>query len=194
MGQVGIVDQIHNSYKMDHWLRNFKWWHSILWWVFQVLLTNSYIVYKKVLGQAGESPRSHYDYQKLDAVSWIDMQNFSGKGCSKAESVCLSISTATCDDVSSSGRKQKTNYLNNNALDPQKDWMRYRLNLHLGLWLHPSVKYKSMNKAHYQLCFQVTEREIQNTKNTSHYNECVMILCLGKCYKTFHTKWDLATE
>ena len=31
MDGVDIADQIHGSYRFDHWLRNYKWWHSIFW-------------------------------------------------------------------------------------------------------------------------------------------------------------------
>jgi len=47
MGNVDIVDQMHLNYLMDHWLRNRKWWWSILFWVFGVILSNSYILYTK---------------------------------------------------------------------------------------------------------------------------------------------------
>ena len=29
MGQVDISDQLRGVYRMDHWLRNFKWWHAL---------------------------------------------------------------------------------------------------------------------------------------------------------------------
>ena len=49
MGDVDISDQLQNSYRIDTWLRNYKWWHSLFWWGVQILLTNSYIVYKSCL-------------------------------------------------------------------------------------------------------------------------------------------------
>ena len=41
MGGADIADQIRGSYRFDHWLRNYKWWHAIFWWVFQVLMVNA---------------------------------------------------------------------------------------------------------------------------------------------------------
>ena len=29
MGHVDMADQLRNQYQMDHWLRNYKWWHTI---------------------------------------------------------------------------------------------------------------------------------------------------------------------
>ena len=29
MGGADIADQIRGSYRFDHWVRNYKWWHAI---------------------------------------------------------------------------------------------------------------------------------------------------------------------
>ena len=42
MGGADIADQIRGSYCFDHWVRNFKWWHSTFWWGVQVLMVNAY--------------------------------------------------------------------------------------------------------------------------------------------------------
>ena len=42
MGGSDIADQICGYYRFDNWLRNQKWWHSIFWWVLQVLMVNTY--------------------------------------------------------------------------------------------------------------------------------------------------------
>ena len=48
MGQVDIADQLRGSYRCDWWLRNRKWWWSLLFWVFGLLLTNTYITMCKI--------------------------------------------------------------------------------------------------------------------------------------------------
>lgn len=53
MGHTDVADQLRNSYKFDHWFRNFKWWWSIFLWGLGVLLVNAYITYKKVQIEAG---------------------------------------------------------------------------------------------------------------------------------------------
>ena len=40
MGNVDIADQLRGSYRFDHWMLKRKWWWSMLFWAFQVLLTN----------------------------------------------------------------------------------------------------------------------------------------------------------
>ena len=47
MGNVDIADYMRGSYRFDHWMQKRRWWWSILFWAFKVLLTNSYILYKK---------------------------------------------------------------------------------------------------------------------------------------------------
>ena len=41
MGGVDIADQLRVFYRFDHWMRQSKWWHSIFWWGFGVLLVNA---------------------------------------------------------------------------------------------------------------------------------------------------------
>ena len=41
MGGADIADQICGSYLFDHWLQNYKWWHEIFWWGFQLLVVNA---------------------------------------------------------------------------------------------------------------------------------------------------------
>ena len=48
MGNVDVADQLRGNYRFDHWLRNRKWWWSIFFWGLGVVLTNAYIIYKKV--------------------------------------------------------------------------------------------------------------------------------------------------
>ena len=68
MGHVDMADQLRNQYRMDHWLRNYKWWHAIFWWGLQVLLVNSYKVYCCVMEKGGAKPVSHYEFKKT--VRW----------------------------------------------------------------------------------------------------------------------------
>ena len=42
IGGADIGDQIRGYYCFDRWLRNYKWWHAIFWWGFQVLMVNAY--------------------------------------------------------------------------------------------------------------------------------------------------------
>ena len=48
MGHVDVSDQLQGSYRIDRWVQNRKWWWSMLFLGIGVLLTNAYVLYKKV--------------------------------------------------------------------------------------------------------------------------------------------------
>lgn len=74
MGNVDLADQLRGSYRLDHGVRNRKWWWSILFWGVGVLLTNAYIVYCKVNRDAGvKKLLSHHDFREEIATAWINM-------------------------------------------------------------------------------------------------------------------------
>ena len=72
MGGVDIADQLRNYYRFDHWMRKRKWWWSIFFWAFGVLLVNAYISYKTYMISKGKRPMSHYEFRKQIALAWID--------------------------------------------------------------------------------------------------------------------------
>ena len=61
MGHVNMADMWRNHYCFYHWLCNYKWWHYLFWWVFQVLLINLYVVHFRVMEQSGAKPVTHYE-------------------------------------------------------------------------------------------------------------------------------------
>ena len=72
MGGVDIADQLRNYYRFDHWMRKRKWWWSIFFWAFGVLLVNAYVSYKTYMISKGKRPMSHYEFRKQIALAWID--------------------------------------------------------------------------------------------------------------------------
>jgi len=77
MNSVDVADQLRNNYRMDHWLRQRKWWWSIFLWGLGVLLTNSYVIYCKVQEMA-DVPKhkrlTHCDFLHSVATAWIDKE------------------------------------------------------------------------------------------------------------------------
>jgi hypothetical protein len=74
MGNVDASDQLQNYYRFDHWLRNRKWWWSILFWAEGVMLVNAYILYIKynmMMGKKKKDLLSQYDFRKQIALAWI---------------------------------------------------------------------------------------------------------------------------
>ena len=46
MNSVDLSDQIQNVYRVDHWIRKYKWLWYLLFWVHSLILVNVYIIYK----------------------------------------------------------------------------------------------------------------------------------------------------
>jgi hypothetical protein len=57
MGSVDVSDQLRNSNRFDHWLRNRKWWWSLLFWWLGVMLVNAYIYSITLNLVAGENKK-----------------------------------------------------------------------------------------------------------------------------------------
>ena len=78
MGNVDLADQLRNHYRYDSsWHRNRKWWWSIWWWGFQLLLTNSYVLYRKFhIIHNSKPPFTHYEYIKKICLAWINREMF----------------------------------------------------------------------------------------------------------------------
>ena len=74
MNNVDIADQIRGSYCFDWWMRKQKWWWSMLFWTFQMGLTNAYILYKKYMKMHDSKVMSHYEFQKKVALAWINQK------------------------------------------------------------------------------------------------------------------------
>ena len=75
MGEVDIADQLRGSYRFNHWLRNRKWWWSLLFWGLGVILTNAYIVYTTYNEEEGVSSKnllSQFEFRKSIALHWIN--------------------------------------------------------------------------------------------------------------------------
>ena len=77
MGDVDLADQLRGVYRLDRWLRNCKWWWSMLLFYTGVLLTNAYRVYLRVNEDDGVTTKakgllSHYEFRKTIALYWIN--------------------------------------------------------------------------------------------------------------------------
>ena len=56
MGDVDVDDQLRSIYILGCWVRNRKWWWSMLFWYMGVLLTNSYKLYLQMCKGGGMKP------------------------------------------------------------------------------------------------------------------------------------------
>lgn len=82
MNAVDVSDQLRNHHRMDHWLRQRKWWWSIFLWSFGVLLANAWKVCGRVMDEAGVpvgNRMTHCDFLHQIAVAWIDLDEVDPK-------------------------------------------------------------------------------------------------------------------
>jgi hypothetical protein len=87
MGHVDVADQLRGNYRMDRWIRQYKWWWSIWIWGFGVLLVNAYIFYQRVMEESGVDKKdrlSHYEFRRRIALAWVQKDEPSIKQRRKA--------------------------------------------------------------------------------------------------------------
>ena len=77
MGDVDLADQLRGVYRLDRFVRNKKWWFSMLFFSTGVLLTNAYRVYLRVNEDEGVTGKkdgllTHYEFRKAIALFWIN--------------------------------------------------------------------------------------------------------------------------
>lgn len=78
MGDVDIADQLRGSYQFDIWIKNRKWWWSLLFWGLGVILMNAYITYKVFNEEEGVSKSgllTQYEFRKAIALHWINPEH-----------------------------------------------------------------------------------------------------------------------
>jgi hypothetical protein len=71
MNNVDVADHLRGAYRFGTFVRITKWWWSMFFWGCQMLLTNSYVVYKKNMLLHDMKPVSHYDFQISVAKAWV---------------------------------------------------------------------------------------------------------------------------
>ena len=79
MGPFYISDQLQGNYWIDIWVQNRKWWWTLVFWAIGTLLTNAYVVCRKLLILEGVTPKfllSNYDFCKDIAVYWINTEKY----------------------------------------------------------------------------------------------------------------------
>ena len=69
---LDIAYQLRGIYWFNHWLRNRKWWWSILFWAIGVVLTNAYAMYVTVCEEYDIPKRDHKNHLEFRKdIAWL---------------------------------------------------------------------------------------------------------------------------
>ena len=147
MGGTDIADQLRGSYRFDHWLKCYKWWHSIFWWGVQILMVNSYKCYRRYHEIDGLELMTHYEYQTNIACAWLDKSYFDEdkKEISISRSVCSMTSLNTCN----SGDTNRRPRIYDPSINPFTGSLKHRLNHALPHWCTTITSVQSYCQLHY---------------------------------------------
>ena len=188
MGDVDIADQIRGVYRFDKWARKYKWWHSIFWWAFQVMMVNAYVSYKHHMEGHGLKPMSHYEFQKDISRAFISGKVVSTKTRQRPDDE-FSMASSLTSSVTKSTRER----FSDTSLHPVSGRLRARLDYSsCKHWPVPTKKKESHCQLHWWASSGAKTCRVH--KNTVLCEECNVHLCSGYCYRVFHEVWDLVAE
>lgn len=185
MGHVDLGDQLRNQYRFDHWMHKTKWWWSLHFWGFQVLLVNSYVAYKTFMELSGYGKYdrlSHYEFQESVAWAWIDDKKYWPDRHKK---------TLTCPAAIRAKRKHvelapRNPYVSDISMCPVKGALKDRLDTSLDHMPVPNTPDKKDPAC--QLHHWVKSRCRSQLMTCAH---CKVTLCID-CYRPFHAVTDPA--
>ena len=163
------------------------------WWGVQVLIVNSFVVYKKVLKQAGMTPMPHYEYQKAISLGLLDEETYGSKQAgynTPTDDASMSTMSSANSSTTASGLNKRKR-IADQALDPIDGNLRCRLNSQLSHWPQTARKDKAGNKPRCQLHRWACGHTYSKQTNVVYCAECNVNICTDGCYEIFHSKWDI---
>ena len=153
-----------------------KWWWAIWMWFLGVAVVNAYEIYKKKCALEGKRPMSHYDFQRLVALAWINPWNH-GPPPKSPGPITNGVATRSGSSSSSSaGSKRKfREYVTLGLFDKAGHVRMDKTRRH---W-HQPCKKRTMCKLH-RLWGRTTFADVFMCV------ECDTPLCV-ECWDSFHT-------
>ena len=199
MNNVDVADQLRGSYRFDHWMRKQKWWWSMFFWCFQMLMTNAYVTYKKYQMIHGLKPMTHYEFWKQIALAWIHPLKYwpdnnrkkSRKRVSteveESDGVNTRSAASTSSSVNDNSSLKRSQAFSDRSLDPEKGALKNRLVVG-GHW--PEAIPPGMD-VNCQLHRWATGKK--HRAKVVKCKQCKVNLCVD-CFYVFHTKHQLTGE
>ena len=148
MNAIDLADQIINTYRWDLFMRNRKWWWSIMMWCLQMLLANSYIFYKKYTKMHDLEAISYFYFNQQVCMAWIDPDNHWPKNKRTYQARDSSVQSATRSTSSSSELVQRAPRFTDKSLHPITGSLSRRLEESKPHWPIPTAKLASSCQLH----------------------------------------------
>ena len=200
MGNVDLADQLRNHYRYDSaWHRNRNCNLAIWWWGFQVLLTNSYVLYLK-FHKSHDSKKilSHYDYIKQISLAWINQDLYWPKRITRPAkrrhepdtTITRSRKRIVDSDllsVASSSASSRCTPIDNDTINPISGKLNMRLN-HSVQHFPEEPTAKKPKCALHRWARDREPPEVQSGVTTC--SVCRVNLCIN-CYHIFHKEANL---
>jgi hypothetical protein len=200
MHDVDSSDQLRNSYRFDHWLRQRKWWWSVFFWGIGVLMVNAYVAYVQfhlMHGKKKNEILTHYEFRYEIVCAWLDpdtywADRYNNKRKRDTSSSMGSRGTSGCDSretrSSLANKKKIVNdkqapRVTNKALDPVKGALKDRLDHTKKHWPRP-------RKSLHVKCALHQWAGIVDRSQILLCSHCRVHLC-SSCFELFHTEEDL---
>ena len=127
MNAIDLADQIRNIYRWDIFMRKRKWLWSIMMWCLQMILDNSYILYKNYMKMHDLEAISHFDFNQQVCMAWIDPDNHWPKKKCTYQARDSSVASATRSTSSSSDFMQRAPIFTDKSLHPITGSLSWRL-------------------------------------------------------------------
>ena len=196
MGNVDQADQLRLQYRIHYWLRNRKWWWAHFFWIFELSLTNAFVLYRMFHDiHEIKLPLTHYEFIKAVALAWIDQDTYwPVQTARRKKTTSSSCSTAAISDRSIITRlstvppaPKKSSTCSDRSLDPYNGALRCRLDTCLN---HFPVE-NGKSEANCQLHFYTSRKKVRS--QLMKCETCNVILCI-QCYRKFHEIPNLKSQ
>ena len=186
MNAIDLSEKIRNTYHWDLFMCKRKWWWSIMMWCLQMLLANSYILYKKYMKKHDLKAISHFYFNQQVCMAWIDHDNHWPKKKRTYKAQDSSVASATLSTSSSSDFMKMAPRFTDKSLHPITGSLSRRLKESKPHWPIPTAKLAAI----WQLHFWALGGNNKEFASLIDFYYCKVTLC-EECFVPFHTNPQL---
>ena len=210
MHGVDVADQLRNEYRPDGlWWRNKKWWWSVWIWLFGVVCTNAFVIYKDNCKNSDAVPMTHLDFLErlCDDMSGgkctspiakkrkrqgESEPHLSSPGVASAASECVSLDHRTRSAQQEADERESAAKMRKPTLTKQR--ITQMMSTRLDGTFHPirSVPEDAKNNARCQICYYVKCDKVKRAKLEC--TKCHMWFCGSECYTYWHSSSQVNKE